>query len=548
MLLLIKSEKVTLLMLWQNIKGFTIKNKIMVIMSIVLIFSIFYYLFTNIWSLKNIGSGKPSWNTLTVIPFNIHLSLAEKINPIWCLFRDNLKQFVGSGLFGLLILSIVKTREGKEWAYHFLVLSLLFITLLPFRMISPNPHTMWIIFHELVLWIALIPFIMIGIFRLTGLIQLTFTRFHFVLFLNFLIPVLFFSLVGRIGPGAENKYYGLLDWRYPIFSYISVIILSLYTIESYLSLIAGRGLQFVKFFFFLFLGVIVTSNVLLSSNDIRYTSAYTLNQMKGVEKAIQIATKDNAPVMIHWPYHYPKSPAVYNYGPYQWKNNNIRLKSIWKAYKSSHGVAIFDSKNGSHFINLLKNRASFDSFGTNVLFVYPLRLYTRHRQSPTVYVLDLATKKTYDKLTGFRDDFNSANESDRWHGLSHVEFWGETSIRWSQEKEVSLIFDPLNPNELSQALKLTIRGHRFGYIKEQSITAFMNDVNLGTIEVAPQPKWNEFSWVIPPHSLRTDRTNILRFVFKEIMRPSDIPHLKSHDNRQLAFAFDWLEIQPVYEK
>jgi hypothetical protein len=310
-----------------------------------------YALYLQFWVWQSITTDtEPNWgmSPLVIVPRNPHLTTAQEWHIVWSLWRQQLAQLTGSGLLGAALLGIVAMRKGREVAYALLVLVVLVVTVWGFQRLDPGPLNQLQVYDHRLVRFGTGTLLLVVAGGLTGLVRLRITRFQWLLWFWFLGAMLFFSLVGKVTRAPSGELTGGLDWRYTLFAHGALAVLAAGALQRCREALAGRRLA--SWLPAALIATVVIPNLIIGSNYLRQTAAYSTAQLAGVNDAKVRAEAGDGTVVTFWPYYYALVPYPEDYGPYRWREGGIKLHHIWEFddEAADSGIVLYDAQHGAY--------------------------------------------------------------------------------------------------------------------------------------------------------------------------------------------------------
>jgi hypothetical protein len=493
---------------------------------------------------------KPVWSLtpFVIVPGHPRLDTSQQLAVIWSLARQQLTQLTGTGLLLTAMLGLVQPRTGRTVGYVGLVLLAAIMTASGFLFLRPATLNQLLSFDPLLFWLApaFLAAILAGALR--GVVRLAPGRGGVALWIWFTAALLVFSLAGKVTRAGGGQPMGALDWRYPLFAQIALLLLAALAMARVHQ--ALGHLARWRWLAPLLPSLVVVCSLVLGSDAIRQTSTFGSEQLAGVREAQARAERSTYGIIVTgWPYFYPTGHPASDLGPYRWRSRAARLRH-WPsdpgklaALADSGAIALYDTRLAPFRHQLLKE-AEVATFSAGSIFLRPLRPGVRLVSSPTVCVADLATWMP-PSATGYHDDFatGGAGEPDAWQGLGGPEVWQQgLTVRWTVASQAWRLFAPADSLEANCAHRLRLRAMSFAAIDSQSVRALLNERDLGARALGDG--WTELDWAIPAGTLQMHGFNRLVLRIGRTLRPRDVPGLGSNDPRPLGVALDWLRIEP----
>lgn len=482
----------------------------------------------------------PHWglHPLIIVPGNPYLTPADQIRISLDLIHQSFVQLAGSGLFGFALFSLISVGEKRRFAGWFVLLVSYALVIWPHLHLEPAPLNQLWRFGPGLNWIVVLAPLVLVLLRLLGWVRFKITRWQWLMLGGWALSTVFFAMVTKAGM-VNGLVMGSLDWRYPLFSYLFLIILSSEFIMRLLDLGRRNGR--------LGLGLaclapvlLVGANLVAGTNYIRQSSSYVRDQHLAVIETIDRAQTNGVGVVSTWPYFVVRER--FNYGPYRWRDEGIALNFLWKHDFSqpSDLIGIFDTIVGSQFISYTEREGTL-RFNRTVPSFYPLRPSVKILASPSVYVVDLGAPLLKPDFAPLNEEFakNKNGDDRRWSGLGNPELWGEMTMRWTVGPEARVVLGSGGEEQY----RLQLRAMAFGGVSKQTVTVLINDQELEALPIGK--KWQVLEWVVPGNFLKRGMTNALVIRPRETMRPVDLPGTKSTDKRELGLGVDWLRIEGI---
>lgn len=461
------------------------------------------------------------------------LTFGTDVIMIWMGFlRQEISQYIYSGIFFLSVFAFVKTEEKNK----FLLYSLLVIQILLLIVCEIYPS-------KLGYWSLLIPsgnylpyYILLGLSILCLLIsmklyktRLEISRKEMAMLIWIASFSAFFIINGRIeGYGLKPLIdVSILDFRYLMPAFPALIILFSSSIAK---ILRSNYSEKVKFIVIFILALTLIFNFITATNWTFYCANAGNARLEGYE---EISKQNPDIIYTHWPFYYAyyneQNPDIeptdgsfyyaYNYdiGGFTWKKDKISVSDINFPTQSLNSSSTDRNENKAYIL--------FDTY-----FHSPEELMNINSKKieAKTYLLDpffiSITEQIVNSVYTAKLESGSIIMKE---GFYQVEDLGNKRFRWMTDNSTLYVYSDADSNTM---FNMRVKSFRHARTLQMHING-----NLASSKVIP----TDFVNVKVPVSLKKGMNLIQLTVPEGSEKPADFPELKNNDTRDLSIVIQY---------